>query len=572
MIRFLRSRPQLTAYAPIDLKKADIYVRDGYDNGTNTPTSTNIEPIGETTIALSNMDSALPDPAVSTGVSVKFGSDVTEYSVTARTLGSGTNEVQSIEIDDDVSGGTFTLSFGGYTTGTIAYNASTAVVQAALVALTSVGLGNVAVTGAAPIWIVTFQGSLANTDVALITGNGASLTGGSATDIQIAETVAGVDAVNEVQILTATVAFTAGTYTLTLLGETTGVIDWEASAAEVEVFLEALDGVAVGEVTVVDSGTWPAITETLTFTFTGNLAGTDIALMTIAEGSLTGDGTFTESVKGVAGVAEVNTIGINDTVTGGTFTLTHTANETAPILYSATAGEVETALEALASISAVTVTEGPGPATDWVVTYDATGIEPAITGDGTNLTGGVGTGVSVTEDTKGVTGTGTTSIVVTPALVVATGAGGTVTFGGRRLEIKVGEGNLTFTENTPREYLKNRGLLDTVRDADQEPMDVSFDFTWEFLSAAGSSATPTVKEALKQKGEASTWVSTSDDPCESYCVNIEVYYAPACGGENTELIELKEFRQETLEHNISDAQLSCAGKCNVIEAVETRGV
>lgn len=569
---FLRAKPQLTCYAPIDLKKADFYVRDGYSNGVNTPTTTSIEPIGETTIALTGMASALPDPAVSTGVSVKFGSDVTEYTVTSRTLGSGTNEVQSIEIDDDVSGGTFTLTFGGYTTGTIAYNASTAVVEAALEALTSIGLGNVNVTGAAPIWVVTFAVDLGNTDVALITGNGASLTGGSATDIQIAETVAGVDAVNEIQILTATVAFTAGTYTLTLLGDTTGAIDWDATAAEVEVYLEALDAVAVGEASVVDSGSWPAINETLTITFTGALAGTDIAMMTIAEGSLTGDGTFTESVKGVAGVAEVNTIGINDTVTGGTFTLTHTANETAPILYSATAGEVETALEALASISAVTVTEGPGPATDWVVTYDATGVEPAITGDGTNLTGGVGTGVSVTEDTKGVTGTGTTSIVVTPALVVATAVSGTVTFGGRRLEVKIGEGNLNYTENTPREYLKNRGLLDTVRNADEEPMDVTFDFTWEFLSAVGSSATPTLKEALKQTGEASTWVSTSSDLCEDYCVNIEVYYAPACGGENTELIELIEFRQETLEHNIRDAQISCAGKCNVTEATETRGV
>lgn len=569
---FLKAKPQLTCFAPIDLKKADFYVRDGYSNGVNTPTTTSIEPIGETTIALTGMASAIPDPAVSTGVSVKFGSDVTEYTVTSRTLGSGTNEVQSIEIDDDVSGGTFTLTFGGYTTGTIAWNASTAVVEAALEALTSVGLGNVAVTGAAPIWVVTFQSSLGNTDVALITGNGASLTGGSATDIQIAETVAGVDAVNEIQLLTATVAFTAGVYTLTLLGETTGSIDWDASAAEVEVFLEALDGVAVGEASVVDSGSWPAITETLTITFTGALAGTDIALMTIAEGGLTGDGTFTEDTKGVAGVAEVNTIGINDTVTGGTFTLTHTANETAPILYSATATEIETALEALASISAVTVTGGPGPATDWIVTYDATGVEPAITGDGTNLTGGVGTGVSVTEDTKGVTGTGTTSIVITPGLVVATTVSGTVTFGGRRLEIKIGEGNLNFTENTPREYLKNRGLLDTVRDADEEPMDVTFDFTWEHLAAVGSSATPTPKEALKQTGEASTWVTTSSDSCEPYCTNIEIYYAPACGGENTELIELIEFRPETLEHNVRDAQLSCAGKCNVKEATETRGV
>jgi len=569
---FLRAKTQLTCYAPIDLKKADFYVRDGYDNGTNTPTTTSIEPIGETTIALTAMASAVPDPAVSTGVSVKFGSDVTEYTVTSRTLGSGTNEVQSVEIDDDVSGGTFTLSFGGYTTGTIAYNASTAVVEAALEALTSVGLGNVTVTGAAPIWIVTFVVDLGNTDVALITGNGASLTGGDATDVQLAETVAGVAAVNEIQELEATTALTVGVYTITLLGETTQNLTFDATALEVEMALESLDGVAVGEASIVDSGSWPALNETLTVTFSGGLAGTDIALMTIGSGGLTGVIAVTEDTPGVAGVAEVYTIGINDTVTGGTFTLTQNANETAPILYTATASEIEAALEAAPVSLAVAVTGGPGPATDWVVTYDATGTQTAITGDGTNLTGGVGTGVSVTEDTKGVTGTGTTSLVITPGLVVATAVSGSVTFGGRRLEVKIGEGNLNYTENTPREYLKNRGLLDTVRDADEEPMDVTFDFTWEFLSAVGSSATPTVKEALNQAGEASTWVSTSSDLCEPYCVNIEIYYAPACGGENTELIELVEFRKETLEHNIRDSQLSCAGKCNVKEATETRGV
>lgn len=567
---FLKAKSQLVCYAPIDLKKADIYVRDGYSNGTNTPTTTAIEPVTETDIALSNMDSAVPDPAVSTGVSVKFGSDTQEYTVTARTLGGGTNEIQSVEIDDDVNTGNFTLTYAGYTTGSIPYNASAAVVEAALEALNSVGLGAVSVSGTAPIWVVTFQGTLASTDVALMTGTDVDMGGGSAVDVELTETVAGVDAVDEIQILTATVALTVGVYTLTLLGETTQNISFDATAIEVEMALESLDAVAVGEASVVDSGSWPAINETLTVTFSGALAGTDIALITVGEGGLTGDITVTEDTKGVAGVAEVWTIGINDSVTGGTFTLTETT-ETVPILYNATAAVIEAALEALASISAVTVTGGPGPGTDWVVTYDVTGAMDPITGDGANLTGGSATAVSITETTKGVTATGTTQITVTPALLVATTIGGSVTFGGRKLEVKVGEGNLTYTESTPREYLKNRGLLDTVRDADEEPMDVSFDFTWEFLSAVGGSATPTLKEALKRIGEASTWVSTSSEGCEPYCCNLEIAYDPACGGDNTELIELQEFRQETLEHNLRDAQISCTGKCNKTEAVETRG-
>ena len=569
---FLKSKSQITCFVPIDLKLADIFIRDGFSNNSSTPLTSAIEPVGETNIALSGMASAVPDPSVTTGVSVKFGSDTTEYTVTSRTLGSGTDEVQTIEIDANVSGGTFTLSYGGQTTGNLAYNASTAVVEAALEALSTIGLGNVAVTGASPVWIVTFGGTLGSTDASAISGDGLLLTGGSPTTVNITETVAGVDAVNEVQTLTATVALTAGTYTLTFDGETTSAIDWDADESVIELALESLDSVPQGEATVaVGSGTWPLITSTLTITFSGTLAGADHGLITVDEGSLTGDITVTETTPGVAGVVEVNTININSATSGGTFTLTQSANTTAPILYSATAAEVQAALVAAPTSLGVTVTGGPGPGVDWIVTYTATGAQTAITGTGTNLTGGSGTNVAITETTKGVSATATTAIVITPGLVVATAAGGSVTFGGRKLEIKIGEGNLTFTENSPNDYIKDRGNLDTVRAADQEPMDVSFDFTWVFLSAVTSSGLPTIKEALKQTGEASTWVSTSADECEPYSTNIEIAYDPDCGGENSELIELQYFRSEIMEHNLRDAQISCTGKCNTTDAVETRG-
>lgn len=54
------------------------------------------------------------------------------------------------------SGGTFTLSFGGQTTTTIAYNATAATVQTALRALSSVGGTNATVTGTAGNYTVTF--------------------------------------------------------------------------------------------------------------------------------------------------------------------------------------------------------------------------------------------------------------------------------------------------------------------------------------------------------------------------------------------------------------------------------
>lgn len=56
-------------------------------------------------------------------------------------------QVQTLKITGSPTGGTFTLTVGGQTTSAIAYNATTAVVQAALALLTTVGAGNVLVTG-----------------------------------------------------------------------------------------------------------------------------------------------------------------------------------------------------------------------------------------------------------------------------------------------------------------------------------------------------------------------------------------------------------------------------------------
>lgn len=71
--------------------------------------------------------------------------------------GSGTAEVQTLTASGTVSGGTYTLTFGGQVTAALAYNASVATVQAALEALTNVVPGDVVVGGGAfPATPLTF--------------------------------------------------------------------------------------------------------------------------------------------------------------------------------------------------------------------------------------------------------------------------------------------------------------------------------------------------------------------------------------------------------------------------------
>lgn len=89
------------------------------------------------------------------------------------------NETQTVTVTS-ATGGTFTLTFGGQTTAPIAFNATAAAVKAALVALSSIGAGNVDATGG-PLntgaVTVEFKGTLGGTNVASLVADGALLTG-----------------------------------------------------------------------------------------------------------------------------------------------------------------------------------------------------------------------------------------------------------------------------------------------------------------------------------------------------------------------------------------------------------
>lgn len=102
------------------------------------------------------------------------------------------DEVQAV-LPFGATGGTFTLSFEGQETGTLAWNASHAEVQTALEGLAAVGAGNVAVTEGLPSWegrehIVTFTGALGHADVKSLKADTSGLVG---TGFSIEEKVKG---------------------------------------------------------------------------------------------------------------------------------------------------------------------------------------------------------------------------------------------------------------------------------------------------------------------------------------------------------------------------------------------
>jgi hypothetical protein len=146
-----------------------------------------------------------------------------------------------------------------------------------------------------------------------------------------------------------------------------------------------------------------------------------------------------------------------------------------------------------------------------------------------------------------------------------------LTAAAEEIEVKIGEGNLTYTENRNIDYILDRGNLDDVREGDQAPMDVSFDFQWEYIVGVSASSTPSIEEALKGTGEAADWVSVDSDACRPYAVDIEITYAPVpstCGDQ--EVITLADYRYETLEHDLREGTISSTGRCNVTKATAVR--
>lgn len=279
------------------------------------------------------------------------------------------NEVQRIDLVGNYSGGTFTLTVdlgsGDETTGNIAYNASAATVQAAIEALTSVSAGDVAVTGGpgpSTPWFVTWKGTYAATEVAEFTIDGTNLTGNGG--VSVTTTTQGGGLSDEVQFLTIKNDNTSpsGTYTLTLGGQTTGAINYNATAATVQTALEALSSIGSGNVLVYggDQANSPGSYDNyvaLLVVFTGALAATNVGAITANSSALNGSVDIrTMTQGGLSARDEIQLINLGNP-TGGTFNLSFGGQTTDDITYNseATAVFIQTKLQALSTIGSSNV-------------------------------------------------------------------------------------------------------------------------------------------------------------------------------------------------------------------------
>ncbi|WP_153557284.1 beta strand repeat-containing protein, partial [Roseimaritima sediminicola] len=302
------------------------------------------------------------------------------------------NEKQSVSFDGTT--GTFTHTFGGFTTPPIPVDASPLAIQNILTDLPSIGAGNLLVTGAAKNYVLEYTGALGGTDQPLIGID----TSGSNTTLTVRTNnnppaVAGVD---EVQTISVTPAANGGSFNLTFNGETTSPIAYNAAPSSVRSALGALPSIGGTQnidVSGVAGGPY-------TVTFVNDLGLDNQPLISIDDDLIATaqNLSVTTTQPGGTPTNDVQTITLPANAVGGTFSLAVGGVPIpANLPANATAAQVELVLEASPALNNVTVTGGSGgPFTVEVLSPNPGTPAPIISGNGANLTL-MGTNLNIVE-------------------------------------------------------------------------------------------------------------------------------------------------------------------------------
>jgi hypothetical protein len=321
-------------------------------------------------------------------------------------------------------------------------------------------------------------------------------------------------------------------------------------------------------------GTTPTSITFTTAIASGGVANGAAITLTISTGSV--------SVDAIAGATTVTVTGFTTAIkNGSTFTIAGETGSPTHTVTSTVGGATPTSITftgviatgGITSPASITLLESsgiinqPGPVSVGNTTVTISGITVAIpNGMEFHFAGSLTTYKVIST----VGGSTPTSVTFFPAFQTGDGSpvnGTAITFGPHALEIKIGEGTLTYNEKRNMEYTRNRRVIAFVRTGDDEPMDVSFNFIWEFLrSASGESIT--VEEAIKgmPRAIAAGWTTSGGDVCEPYTVNIRITYIPPCSDVDMEIITLREYRWEGGNHDLKNGTVDSTGKCKISQA------
>lgn len=316
---------------------------------------------------------------------------------TTRTSVAGGNMVQTFRIPKSAAG-TFVITIGDQATSSLSVGASAATVETAIEGLSTIGSGNASVAKTSDsnddIYAVTFDGSLSATTVATM------IVRLTSTKPLIRTTQAGATTgtpQNEIQTIDCgNYQPSAGTFTLTLSGQTTSTLVYTSSASDVQTALANLSNVET--VTVTKTGN----VFTVEFGIIDGMADQSQMTASVYSGSGSAIHDITPTISAITTrVDEQQTITLTGTPSGGTFTLTFSGQTTSSLAYNVSASTLQTALEALSNIAPGDVTVTGNAGGPWLVTFTGTyaGTNVAEMTATSSLTGSSGQSMAVTTPT-----------------------------------------------------------------------------------------------------------------------------------------------------------------------------
>jgi hypothetical protein len=231
------------------------------------------------------------------GVGIEISGDVNGCTVSGNVLDLTGGNSHTLTFSGSPTGGNFTLSYGGFTTGAITYSTTAATtaanIQAALVALTSIGAGNATVTVSSA---TVFTASIINTAGTLALGT-SSLTGGTSPTLAIV--ASGVNGI------------------LGASGSTNTVKRLNIVGNSIFGFANAATGIALSRVSGTASLTLATIADNVIQANCSEFKGVAFGLP-VSNLTVSGNTFDAQSTAGVRGV-EIQQSVSNATITGNTF-------------------------------------------------------------------------------------------------------------------------------------------------------------------------------------------------------------------------------------------------------------
>lgn len=333
---------------------------------TNLPFSASAQDVANALNALNSLSSVEVTGNTAVGFEVAFkGADANKPQPQITLLSQGRDEVNCVNFDLTPNQGQWRLRFRGDVTASLPYNITIAQLKQALESLPSIGVGNVDVQvgTAGDEFRIIFTGTLGKQNlpdsVELAQNTLVAATPITVTPSTTQEGRSPFAGQNEIQRIDFTLVPDTGTWSINFNGKTTSLLQFNADAAAIQAALSALSTVGLGNVSV--SGSY-AVGYTVQFLNTLGLQ--NVPLMTIPSNTLQ-LGTQLVDVdvavpqEGAApdpGTDEVQHLAFNFVPDAGSFKLQYGAEQSLAIPYTASALDVQNAINNMAALSGCVVT------------------------------------------------------------------------------------------------------------------------------------------------------------------------------------------------------------------------